>query len=250
MTAALTQRQLLALWRQPMYVVLTLVQPLIWLLLFGAVFERVVDLPGFATDSYIDYLAPGIVVMSALFSAGWSGMGMLNDLQRGVLDRFLTTPAPRGPLVAGPLLQSAVVIVIQSAIIVAIAAALGAALDAVGLAVLFVAAALLGAAMAGLSNGLALVTRQEESLIGAVQFLVLPLTFVSTTFMAEALLPDWMGTVAALNPVDWAIAAGRDALGADPDAGFVLVRLGGLLALALLAAAFATRAFRTYQRSL
>jgi ABC-2 type transport system permease protein len=103
---AISVRQLRALVRQPIYVAVTLVQPVIWLLLFGALFKRVVDLPGFGSDSYVDFLTPGIVIMSALFSAGWNGMGMLNDLQRGVLDRFLTTPVRRGPLIAGPLLQA------------------------------------------------------------------------------------------------------------------------------------------------
>ena len=77
---AISARQLRALVRQPMYVAVTIVQPLIWLLLFGALFKRVTELPGFTSGSYIDYLTPGMVVMSALFSAGWNGMAMLTDL--------------------------------------------------------------------------------------------------------------------------------------------------------------------------
>ena len=101
MTTALTHSGLMAgrwlriLWRQPWFVAITLVQPVIWLLLFGALFERVVDIPGFAGDDYVDFLVPGIVVMTALFSAGWSGMGIINDLDRGVMDRFLVSPARR-----------------------------------------------------------------------------------------------------------------------------------------------------------
>src|SRR5581483_8726939 len=102
---ALTVRQLLALWRQPWFVAITLVQPMIWLLLFGALFRRVVELPGFAAGSYVDFLAPGIVVMSALFSAGWHGMTWLNAMERGILDRFLVSPVSRGALVAAGVLQ-------------------------------------------------------------------------------------------------------------------------------------------------
>jgi ABC-2 type transport system permease protein len=249
---AITARQLRAMVRQPVYVAVTLVQPIIWLLLFGALFKSVVDLPGFAAESYVDYLTPGIVIMSALFSAGWNGMGMLNDLQRGVLDRFLTTPARRGPLIAGPLLQAVTIVLIQSLVIIGIGAAVGASFPGgpVGIAVLLVVAGLLAAAMAGLSNGLALITRQEESLVGAVQFLVLPLTFLSTVFMAPALLPGWIADVAKANPVNWAIEAGRSALGDDVDWGLVAPRMAGLVALALLSGWFATRAFRAYQRAL
>jgi ABC-2 type transport system permease protein len=249
---AMSARHLRALVRQPMYVAVTLVQPILWLLLFGALFKRVVELPGFGGDSYVDFLTPGIVIMSALFSAGWNGMGMLNDLQRGVLDRFLTTPARRAPLVAGPLLQAVIVVLVQSLVIIAIGALAGATFPGgvAGIAVLLVAAGLLGAAMAGLSNGIALITRQEESLVGAVQFLVLPLTFLSTVFMASALLPGWISDVARANPVNWAIEAGRGASSDHADWGLVAPRLGALLVLALLSGWFATRAFRAYQRAL
>jgi ABC-2 type transport system permease protein len=252
-STAMSARQLRALARQPMYMAVTVVQPLIWLLLFGALFKRVTDLPGFGHGvSYIDYLTPGMVVMSAMFSAGWNGMAMLNDLQRGVLDRFLTTPARRGPLVAGPLMQAVIVVLIQSVVLLVLGAIAGASFPGgvVGIAVLLVAAGLLGAAMAGLSNALALITRQEESLIGAVQFLVLPLSFLSSIFIAQALLPGWIADVAKVNPVNWAIEAARSALSSDVDWGLVLPRLGGLAAIAVLAGWWATRAFRAYQRAL
>ena len=87
-------RDLRALWRQPWYIAVTLVQPVIWLLLFGELFKGVADLPGFS-GSYIAYLAPGIVVMSALFSSGWSGMGTIEDIDRGVTDRLLVSPVRR-----------------------------------------------------------------------------------------------------------------------------------------------------------
>ena len=64
-------------------------------------FEVVADIPGFGSDSYIDYLAPGIVVMTASFPAGWSGMPVIEDLDRGVTDRLLVTPARRGALISG-----------------------------------------------------------------------------------------------------------------------------------------------------
>jgi len=250
-SAAMSARALRVLIRQPVFVAITLVQPLLWLLLFGALFKHVVELPGFATDSYIDYLTPGVVVMSAVFSAGWNGMGMINDLQRGVLDRFLTTPVRRGPLVAGPVLQAVIVALLQSVVIVALGALAGASFSRLsGVVVLFVAAGLLAAGFAALSNALALVTRQEESLIGAVQFLALPLTFLSTVFIAQALLPGWIADVARANPVNWAIEASRSALSAHADWGLVLPRLGGLVALAAVGSWLATRAFRSYQRSL
>jgi ABC-2 type transport system permease protein len=244
-------RDLRALWRQPWYVAVTLVQPLIWLLLFGELFKNVADLPGFGDQSYIAYLAPGIVVMSALFSSGWSGMATIEDINRGVTDRLLVSPIRRSALIAGRVAQSAVVVVIQSLIMIGLALAVGASFPGgvLGVIVLVVVSGLLGASFGALSNSLALVTRQEESLIGAVTFLVLPLTFLSTALMRDDLLPGWMRTAADFNPVDWAIEAGRSATAASPDWALV-ARDAGLLALLLVVCAtLATRAFQSYQRS-
>ena len=250
-TVYLALRDLRALWRQPWFVAVTLVQPLIWLLLFGELFKSVADLPGFGDESYIAYLAPGIVVMSALFSSGWSGMATIEEINRGVTDRLLVSPVRRSALIAGRVAQSAVVIVVQSVVMVGIALAVGASFPGgvLGVVVLILLAALLGSALAALSNALGLVTRQEESLIGAVTFLVLPLTFLSTALMREDLLPGWMQTAAALNPVDWAIEAGRSATAASPDWGLVALDAGLLCALLLACGALATQAFRSYQRS-
>jgi ABC-2 type transport system permease protein len=148
--------------------------------------------------------------------------------------------------------EAVIVVLVQSLVIVALGALAGASFPggAAGVAVLLACAGLLAAAMAGLSNGLALITQQEESLVGAVQFLVLPLTFLSSVFMAPSLMPGWIADAARFNPVNWAIEAGRSATGASVDWGLVLPRLGGLLVLALLAGAFATRAFRAYQKAL
>jgi ABC-2 type transport system permease protein len=245
-TLALTKRQLLALWRQPWYVAITLVQPIVWLLLFGAMFKRVVDIPGFRGGSYIEFLTPGIVIMSALFSAGWHGMGLINALQSGILDRFIVSPLRRGSLIAAGLVQSVVVILIQSLVIIGLAFAVGARFSASSVLLQLALAALLGAAVTALSDGLALVARQEETLIGAVQFVVLPATFLSSGLMAANLLPGWIQDVARFNPVNWAVAASR---AAGHDWAFAAARAGFLAALVLACSMLATRAFRVYQRA-
>jgi ABC-2 type transport system permease protein len=250
-TTYMTGRHLRELWRQPWFVAVTLVQPIIWLLLFGALFKRVVEIPGFTGHSYIGFLAPGVVVMTAMFNSAWSGMALIEDLNRGVTARFLVTPVRREALIAGRIAKEAVVVVIQSLIIVALALLVGASFPGGvgGVAVLILVAALLGAAFGGLSNGFALIMRQEEALIGAVQFIVLPLTFLSTTFLQSNLVPRWISHVADFNPANWAVVAGRGAASMHQDWGLIASR-AGLLALLLLAClAFATRAFRSYQRS-
>jgi ABC-2 type transport system permease protein len=247
--ATLAGRDLLRLWRQPVWIFVTLVQPVVWLLLFGALFERVVDIPGFEGGDYKQYIVPGVLVMTAFFSSGWNGMATIEDLERGITDRLLVTPVRRWPLIAGRVGQNLVQVVIQSVIIVALALVTGVTFDGgvLGVAALILLAGLLGTAFAALSNALALVTRTEESLIGAVSFLQLPLTFLSTAFMQPALMPDWMAKAADFNPVDWAISGGREAVQAGTDWATVAGYAGLLAAFALAAFALATRAFRAYQ---
>jgi ABC-2 type transport system permease protein len=250
-TLYMTLRHLRELWRQPWFVAITLVQPVIWLLLFGALFKRVIEIPGFHGHSYIAFLAPGIVVMTALFNSAWSGMALIEDLNGGVTARFLVSPVRREALIAGRILKEAIVVVIQSVIIVMLALIVGASFPGgvAGVAALFAISALLGATFGALSNGFGLIMRQEEALIGAVQFIVLPLTFLSTTFLAANLIPSWMRTVSDVNPVNWAVVAGRTATSAHPDWGVVASRAGFLTALMVVCLAFATNAFRSYQRS-
>jgi ABC-2 type transport system permease protein len=237
--------------RQPAYLGMTLFQPIIWLLLFGALFKAVARIPGFH-GTYIDYLTPGVVVMLAVFSAGWTGMGFIEDINGGVMDRVLAAPVWRGALNAGVVVYAAVTIVIQTLVIVLLALALGANYKGGvgGVAVLLAVGALLGAAFASLSNGVGVLARERETLIGAVTFVQLPLTFVSAALMQRSLLPGWMQSVADANPVNWAVEAGCSAAMQATNWGLVGVRVGLLAALALACAAFATWAFARYQRSL
>ena len=246
-TMQVSLRSFRALLRQPAYLGITLAQPIIWLLLFGALFKAVTRIPGFH-GSYIDYLTPGIVVMLAVSSAGWSGMGFIEDINGGIMDRMLVSPVWRGALNAGIVFGMMVTVVIQTLMIVLLALALGAHYRG-GVLVMLVLAALLAAVFASLSNGVGVLARQRESLIGAVSLVLLPLTFLSSALMQQSLVPHWIRSVATVNPVNWAVEAARSAAMQKTDWGVVAGRLGLLFVLALLAAWFATRAFRSYQRS-
>lgn len=238
--------------RQPAYLGITLVQPIIWLLLFGALFKSVTHIPGFRGGSYIDFLTPGVVVMLAVFSAGWSGMGFVEDIESGVMDRMLATPVWRGALNAGTVIYGAFLVAIQTLIIVLLALALGAHFNGGvgGVLLLVLVAALLGAVFASFSNGIGVIGRQRETVIGAVTFLQLPLTFLSAALMQPSLVPHWIRTVAKFNPVNWAAEAGRSAAMQKIDWGLVASRVGLLAGLAVLTTIFASRAFAKYQRSL
>jgi ABC-2 type transport system permease protein len=244
--ALLMGRYLRQLYRQPAVIGITLTQPVIWLLLFGALFKKVAELPGFGGGSYITYLTPGVVIMTALFSSSWTGMSFIEDMDTGVMDRFLTAPVPRGALIAASLAYQGVTTVVQSAIIIAIGWGIGAGFPggAAGIAALIGVSVLISLAMAGLSDGFALLVPQREALIGISTLLVLPLTFLSGAFLSLRLVPGWIAGISRFNPVNWAASAGRFAVGGHPPWS-TIGSYAGFLALALVAtAAMSTWAFR------
>ncbi len=245
-------RYIRALLRQPAWVGISLVQPVIWLLLFGALFKRTADIPGFTGGSYIEFLTPGVVVMLAVSSAGWVGMGFIEDINRGTMDRLLVSPIWRGALNLGSVAQSVLSIVVQSVIVIVLSLAVGARFHngVAGVAILVAVAGLLGAVFASLSNAVAVLTRQRETLIGIVTMVTLPLTFLSSALMQQSLLPSWIRWTAKFNPVNWTAEAGRSAAEANADWGLIASRTGFLALLLLASAAFATRAFSAYQRSI
>jgi ABC-2 type transport system permease protein len=250
----MTQRQLRALMRQPAYLVITLVQPVIWLFLFGALFHKVADLPGFGstgTSSYLDYLVPGVIIMNAMSSNMWAGMGTLEEIERGTLNRFLVSPVRRIALMNANVVSQSLTTAIQSLAIIGLGALGGAdyAGGFGGLLVLVVASAILGTVFGAFSNAIGMVAGERETIIGINTFLLLPLTFLSSAFMPGNLMPHWMRVIARLNPINWALTASRSAMSSNPDWGLVIGRLGALAALSAFAVWLSLRMFRVYQKS-
>lgn len=252
-SALLSGRLLRTLRRMPTFLVVGLVQPVIWLLLFGQLFRSVVNLPGFTLGSggFLQFLTPGVVMMTALFASAWAGTTYLQDIDRGVMDRLLTSPAGRGAMMCATMAYQAIQTVIQSLVIVVIALIAGARFPGgvVGIGVTALAAVLLALIFSALSNAVALLTRQQATLIAISQFTTLPLMFLSSAVMDLRVAPSWVGRVAAYNPVEWAVVAARRAMLVPADWSTVWARLGLLAVAALVMGFLATRAFRAYRKS-
>jgi ABC-2 type transport system permease protein len=154
------------------------------------------------------------------------------------MNRFLITPVHRSAILNAAVVEQALSTALQSLIIVLLGMAAGASFPGPWL---IVAAVLLGTVFSAFSNTIGMLARQRETIIGLNTLLLLPLTFLSSAFIAKGLMPGWMQAVAAGNPVNWALDAGRS----SPD----LVAGGGLLALAAAMVWLSTRTFRTYQKA-
>jgi ABC-2 type transport system permease protein len=227
-------RQSRNLMREPIWIVLMVIQPMIWLVLCGQLFKNVTRLGGFGTASYVTFLAPAIVVMNAFFGATWSGMAMITDLDRKFVERFLATPVSRLSLVLSQIVRSALTAAIQAVVILLVSLALGVRVHtgALGWLVIILAAILVNSAFAGISQAIALLTRRGATMIARPQ------------------MPGWMQWAAKFNPVDWGVRAAREVVLPGTSWGTVGWHLLLLLGLTALTAAWATRTFRAYQRSL
>jgi ABC-2 type transport system permease protein len=248
----LSGRRLHAVLRQPAFIAVGLIQPVIWLFLFGELFRKVVDIPGFAAGgSYLAYLIPGIVAMSAMNGNMWAGMNAMEEIDRGTLNRFLVSPARRVALMNANVVEQAVTTTVQTVIILVLGLAGGARYPGgiAGAAVVVVASILVGAVFGALSNTVGMLVRQREAIIGINVFFMLPLTFLSSAFLPATLMPGWMQAIAKCNPLNWAVVAGRSALNAHTDWAAVGIRCAGLLALAVVCVTISVATFRSYQKS-
>ena len=244
-------RQLRNLMREPIWIALLLIQPMIWLLLYGQLFSRVPVLRGGAS-TYVEFLLPGIVVMNAFFGGTWAGMAMISDLDRHVVDRFLATPASRLAIVLSQVVRSGLIAAIQAMVILLVGFTLGVSIHGGVLAVpvLLVTAALVSMVFAGISHGIALLVRREATMIAASNFVGLPLMFLSTILITQRVMPHWMQELARFNPVNWGVRAARDAVVYGRNWDGVGLDLLLLVAATAVTAGFATWTFRAYQRTL
>jgi ABC-2 type transport system permease protein len=243
--------QMRNLMREPIWIALMVVQPLMWLVLYGQLFSRVGVLRGGA-DSYVQFLAPGIVCMNAFFGGSWSGMAMIADLDRHVIDRFLAAPTSRLAIILSQVVRAGIIAILQACLLLLLGLALGVRVHggALGWLVTFLAAALLAMTFSGLSHGIALLVRREASMIAAANFIGLPLLFISAVLIPPAQMPGWIEGVSRFNPVNWGVQASRNAIltGAHWDATTWYLLL--LLAATAATSLFATWCFRSYQRSI
>jgi len=251
-TAEVCRRWTVDLVRQPWGLGVSVIQPVIWIVLFGNVFESIATVPGFGPTDYLTFLVPGILMMTVLYSGAWAGTGFIEDIRSGVMDRLLSSPVSRSSLVAGQLAQQLLMATVQGVIVLGIGWLAGARYDGgvLGLVVALVASLLLAAAFCSMSAAVALLARDQTALIGISTIVVLPATFLSTALMPVALLPSWVESVARYNPLTWATEIARTAMSTDVDWGLVASRGALLTVLAAVVAAWSVSAMRTYQKSL
>jgi ABC-2 type transport system permease protein len=197
------------IFRRPTFLFFSLIQPLVWFLLFTQAFQAVANIPGFAqitgTSSYITFFSAAVIVQTVLTSALQSGIGMVDDLESGFLDKMKVAPIRRSSILLGKVFSDGFRIVIQSAIILALALVVGVSIKTGlgGVILILFIALTFGIAWSGISTFIALATGNSETTLLISLLTTLPLLFLSTAVMPKQLLPEWVQTVSTYNPVSY-----------------------------------------------
>jgi ABC-2 type transport system permease protein len=224
--------------RSPAWVIFGVVQPVLWLVLFAPLLQRV--LPGAALPTFV----PGVLVMITLYGSLYVGFGLVAMLRTGVTERLMVTPASRVALLLGLVLRDVAVAFTQALLLFGVAWLQGLHVPLAGVAALLGLVSLVTVGGAAVSYALALSLRDENALAQTVGSITMPLLLLSGILVPFSLAPGWLRALGHASPFYYVVEAGRALLRGDYAAWHVPVSYGLTLALAALAMAWATAAIR------
>jgi ABC transporter DrrB family efflux protein len=240
---AMTRRNLLRYVRVPNLLVFSTIQPVMFVLLFTYVFGGAVRIP---SGSYKDFLLPGILVQTVIFGSTQTGVGLADDLSRGMIDRFRSLPMARSAVLAGRTLSDTVRNLFVVLLMIGVGLLIGfrfhagfiAAVGAIVLAVLF------GLAFSWISAFIGMAVRDVESAQTAGFIWIFPLVFASAVFVPVATMPGWLQSFARVNPVTNTAEAVRALCQGGPTASHVLHALAWVVGILLVFVPLSVRRYR------
>jgi ABC transporter DrrB family efflux protein len=252
-----TWRNLKRIPRIPEMAIFAVLQSIMFVLLFAFVFGGAIPLPG--GGSYREFLMPGIFAQTLAFAAVTTAIGMTDDMNKGIIDRFRSLPMARSAVLSGRTTSD----VLYNAVILAVLMATGVAVGwrvHTGLLGLFLGGALLVAfagamAWVGVYLGMSVPTVEVAQQVGFIA--IFPLTFVSNAFVPTQSLPGWLQPFAEWNPISSIVAACRELFGnptlpagdSFPAQNPILMSVLWIVGLVVVFAPLGVRKYRRYSRS-
>lgn len=189
---------------------LRVVQPVLWLTVFGVTFSRIRAIPT-GDFSYLQFMTPGILAQSVIFVAIFYGVIVVWERDLGLLNKLLSTPAPSSAIVMGKALAAGVRGLFQAIAIVILALIMKIDLILTPLSILGVFAIIIlcGMCFSSMSMALASVLRNRERMMGIGQAIMMPLFFASNAIYPISIMPDWLKAIAKGNPLSYVVDAIR-----------------------------------------
>jgi ABC-2 type transport system permease protein len=206
-------RQLRPLARDPFVLIFGVLQPLVFLALYGPLLAA---LPGAGGASPWQWFVPGIIVMVSLFGTSVAGSYLLEEIRVGAFERFLVTPLDRRSLLVGRALKEVVPLTLQALLIIALVTPFGFRVEPAGIALGLLLLAVFGVGLGALSHSLAMSVRHQEYLFWLVQqTLLFPMLLLSGILLPMELAPDWLYALSRLNPLTYVVEAERALFAGD-----------------------------------
>jgi ABC-2 type transport system permease protein len=239
------QRQMTLVVRTPVWIVVGLAQPVVYLLLFAPMLKKaLISAGGPATyaHAYMVYV-PGLLVAIAGFGGLFSGLGILAELRAGIIERVRVTPVSRTALLLGRALREVANMVFQALIITVLAVPLGLTVPLIDVLLAYLLFSLVALMATTLSYGLALQIRNEAALGPMINALAQPVMLLGGVLLPLALAPLWIRRIADWNPFFWATSAMRALFAGQVGDPAVWKGLIIVLGMATLAVAWSARLF-------
>jgi ABC-2 type transport system permease protein len=220
--------------RNPIFILVSMFQPMLYLFLFMPLLENLGGVPGLPAGKTVDIFIPGLLVMLALFGSAFVGFSLIDELRTGVIERFLVTPVRRSSILLGRVLRDASVLVAQCVLITLVAIPFGLSVNVAGFLLSLVLYGLIGITMASMSYSFALIYKSEDNLAPTLNTITLPISLLSGIILPLILAPIWLQNVAKINPFSYAVNASRALFAGnfqsiDIFEGFVIIALLAIL---------------------
>jgi ABC-2 type transport system permease protein len=236
--------------RNPVWLVMGLAQPLLYLFLFGPLLTKISGGPGFPPGDPWQIFVPALMVMLGLFGAAFVGFGLISEWRDGVIDRMRVTPMSRFALLAGRVLRDLVVLAVQAVLLVLAGVVMGLRAPLVGIAVGIVIVLAMGATMSAASYAVALTVKSEDALAPLLNGVMLPVMLLSGIMLpiTQGFAPGWLFWLSRINPMAYVVDAARAAFLGDFTSHHFWIGLGVAAVLAAVGLTLATRTFTRQSR--
>lgn len=226
--------------RQRLWSVMALAQPVYFVVLFGPLWEKSLRMS--QDDSFALFL-PGIFIEVAVFGTLFAGIGLVSEVKVGLIERMRVTPVSRAALLLGRCGRDIVMLMMQAVVLVLVAIPFGLPIRAVPLALTLLLMASVAFVATSLSYAAALVVESETALASLANLVNVPLMLLSGILIPISFAPDWLQTLATVNPVYYAVEASRALFTGDLEDSGVFQALGIVGAVGVLGATWAIRRF-------
>jgi len=240
--------QMRLLLREPIWIVIVMIQPLLYLALFAPLLDPLIGsiskTRGFPPGDAWQVFVPGLLVQLGIFGSMFVGFGIIAEIRYGTVERMRVTPASRLGLLLGRVLRDTLVLLIQATLLTLIAVALGLRVPLAGALITVGIVGLLGVSLASLSYAAGLWLKSEDALAPLLNMVSVPVLLLSGILLPMTLAPTWLRRLAQLNPFSHVVDAARAAFQNQFDDGSLVIGLVSAAVLAVVGLAVATRTFQ------